>query len=73
MPSKKPSPPRSKRKRSRRVKQPLISQDDIADRVIYLLKEADRVIGDDLEMAEIRVTSKKDTNAYKNKISFSMD
>lgn len=52
MPSKKPSSPRSKRKRSRRAKQPLISQDDITERVIYLLREADRVIGDDIEMAQ---------------------
>ena len=52
MPSKKPSIPRSNRKRSRGAKKPPVSQNDIKERVIYLLEEADRIIGQDLEMAQ---------------------
>lgn len=52
MPSRNSSPSRSRRKKSRRSKKPLISQKDIKERVQFLLEEADRVIGQDLEMAQ---------------------
>jgi ribonuclease P protein subunit RPR2 len=52
MPSKKSLPSRSRKKRTRRSKKPLISQDNITEQVIYLLEEADKIIGEDLEMAQ---------------------
>jgi len=52
MPSEKSPLTRSRRKRSRKSKKSLISQEDITKQVIYLLEEADKIIGEDLEMAQ---------------------
>jgi ribonuclease P protein subunit RPR2 len=52
MPSRNSFQSRSKKKRIRKSRQPLISQEDIKEQVIFLLEEADKIIGQDFEMAQ---------------------
>lgn len=52
MPSRNSSHSHPRRKRIRKPKQPLISQEDIKKQVKFLLEEADRIIGQDFEMAQ---------------------